>query len=123
MAGERDAVQERRVGLREERLGQPVATDHRTQRRVAARETLRARDHVGEVVVALAPEHLAQSPERADDFVGDEQHAVLVADLADTLEVALGRDEAPAAVLQRLEKDRRHRVGPFEADAILDRVR
>ena len=70
----------------------------------------------------LAAEHLAQSTERADHLVGHEQHAVAVADLADALEVALGRDEAPAAVLQGLEEDRGHGVGPFEADAILDRV-
>ena len=56
VAAEGDAVQEARRAV-EERLGEVVATDHRAERRVAAREALGARDHVGEVVVALRAEH------------------------------------------------------------------
>ena len=115
MTAERDAVQERRRSS-EERLGEEVATDHRAERRVAAGESLRARDHVGQVVVALAAEHRAEPPERADHLVGHEQHAVPVADLAHALEVALGRHEAAARVLHRLEEHRGDGLGPFEED-------
>ena len=45
-----------------------------------------------------------------------------VADLAHLLEVAVGRDEAAAGVLDRLEDHRGDRLGPLEDDPLLDRV-
>ena len=45
-----------------------------------------------------------------------------VADLAHLLEVALGRREAPARILHRLQEDRRDRLRAFEEDRVLDRV-
>ena len=50
------------------------------------------------------------------------QDVVLVADLAHALEVALGRHEAAAGVLHRLQEDRRDRLGPLELDPLGDRV-
>ena len=121
MTTEREAVGERRLVL-EERLGEEVAADHRAERRVPAGEALGAGDDVGEVVVALAAEHGAEATERADHLVGHEQHAVAVADLAHAREVALGRDEAPARVLHRLQEHRGDRLGPLEQDPFLDLV-
>ena len=80
-------------------------------------------DHVGLVAVALRAEHRAQPPRRADDLLGDEQHAVLVADLAHAPEVAIGRGEASARVLQRFEHHRRDGLRSFEHDRLFDRVR
>src|SRR5207249_8771887 len=48
--------------------------------------------------------------------------AVAVGDLADQLEVALLRREAPAGVLHRLQDHGGNRVGPLEHDALLDLV-
>ncbi len=121
VTAEGEPVRERGLAL-EEGLGEEVATDHRAERRVAAGEPLGAGDDVGEVVVALAAEHRAEPAERADDLVGHEQHAVAVADLADPLEVALGRDEATARVLHRFEEHRGDGVGALEDDALLELV-
>ena len=106
----------------QERLHQSVAGDHRAQRRVAGGEALGAGDDVGLVVVALRAEHVAEAAERADDLVGDQQHVVLVADLADPLEVAGRGREAAAGVLHRLEEDRGDGVGTLELDGLGDPV-
>ena len=58
----------------------------------------------------------------ADDLVGDEQHVVLVADLAHALEVPVRRDEAATGVLHRLEDHGGHGLRAFEADALVDRL-
>ena len=107
----------------QERLHQPVAGDHRAQRRVAGGEALGAGDDVGLVAVALRAEHVAEAAERADDLVGDQQHVVLVADLADPLEVAGRRREAATGVLHRLEEHRGDGVGTLELDGLGDPVR
>src|SRR4051794_19521684 len=118
----RDAVGE---GVRalEERLHDAVAGDDGAHRGVRARQALGRRDHVGEVVVLLGAEHVAEPAVGADDLVGDQQDVVLVADLADALEVALGRREAAAGVLDRLHDDGRDRVGALELDAVRDGLR
>ena len=87
----------------DERLGDAVGGDHRAHRRVRGGEALGGRDEVGLVAEALGAEPVAEPAPRADDLVGDEQDAVLVADLAHALEVALRRGEAAAGVLHRLE--------------------
>src|SRR3954451_3500390 len=118
----RDAVGE---GVRalEERLHDAVAGDDGAHRGVRARQALGRRDHVGQVVVLLGAEHVAQPAVGADDLVGDQQDVVLVADLADALEVALGRSEAAAGILDRLHDHGRDRVGALELDAVRDGLR
>ncbi len=66
---------------------------------------------------------MPDAPERADDLIGDEQHVVLVADLAHALEVAGGRREAAARVLHRLEEHGRDGLGALEEDHLLDAIR
>src|SRR3954449_6897021 len=115
----RDAVGE---GVRalEERLDDRVGRDDRAHRRVRAREALGRRDDVRLVAVLLGAEVVAEAAERADDLVGDHQDVVLVADLADALEVALGRREAAAGVLDRLHDHGGDRLGALELDPVRD---
>jgi hypothetical protein len=65
---------------------------------------------------------VAEAAERADRFVGDEQDAVAIADVADALEVRRRRDEAAARVLDRLEEDGRDCFGSLLQDDALDVV-
>ena len=103
-------------------LGDAVGRDHRAHRRVGRGQRLRRRDDVRHVVVALAAEVVAEPAPGADHLVGDQQHAVAVADLAHALPVALLRREAAAGVLDRLEDHRRDGLGALEEDPLLDRV-
>ena len=65
---------------------------------------------------------MAQPTEGADDLVGDQQHVVLVADLAHPLEVAGRGREAATRVLHRLEEDGRDGVGALDLDGLGDPV-
>ena len=58
--------------------------------------------------------HLAGPPGARLDLVGDEQDAVLVADLAQALEEAVLGDDVAALALDRLDDDRRDLVGRGE---------
>ncbi len=71
---------------------------------------------VGLVAVALGAEHVTEPPERADHLVADQQYVVLVADLADAIEVPGRRREAAARVLDRFEEDGGDRVGALVLD-------
>ena len=121
MAAEGVAVQEGLVAL-EERRHQPVAGDHRAERGVPRGDALGAGDDVGLVAVALGAEPVAEPAEGADDLVADQQHVVLVADLADPLEVAGRGREAAAGVLHRLEEHRGDGVGALVLDRDRDLV-
>jgi hypothetical protein len=121
VAGEGEAVGEGGVALHEGRRDL-VRGDQRPHRRVGGGDRLRHRDDVGHVVETLAAEVVAETPHRADHLVGDHQHVVAVADFAHLLEVTVGRDEAAAGVLDRLEDHRGDRFRSLEDDPLLDRV-
>ena len=121
VAAEGVAVQEGVVAL-VERLGEAVGDDAGADRGVARGHALGAGDHVRDVAELVAGEHRAEAAEGADDLVGDEQHVVLVADLAHPLEVAGRRREAAAGVLHRLQEDRGDRLRALEEDLLLDLV-
>ena len=121
MPAERVAVREVVVAV-PERLEDPVGRDHRADGGVARGHALGAGDDVRLVAEAVGAEEVADPAERADHLVGDEQHVVLVADLADPLEVAGRRREAAAGVLHRLEEDGGDGVGALELDGLLDAV-
>ena len=91
-------------------------------RRVGRGQPLGDGDDVRAVAEALAAEVVAEPAPGADHLVGDHQHVVAVADLAHPLEVAVGRDEAAAGVLDRLEDHRGDRLRALEDDPLLDRV-
>ena len=112
---------ERRLAV-VERLEEPVAGDHRADGRVAGRQTLCAGDDVGYIAEVVAGEHRADPAVRADHLVGHQQHVVLVADLADALEIPWRRREAAARVLHGFEEDRGDGVGTLELDRLGDAV-
>jgi hypothetical protein len=101
-------------------LGDAVRDNHGADGRVARTETLGAADDVRHVVVLFATEPGAQAPEGADDFVGHENHAVAIADLAHRLPVAGRWGEATAGVLDRLKEDRRDCFGALAQDGLFD---
>ncbi len=115
------AVQERRRALLE-RLEQPVVDHHRAHRGVPGGQALGERDDVRLDAVPVHREVVADAAHGADGLVGDEQHVVLVADLAHPLEVAGRRREAAAGVLHGLEEHRRHALGALELDGLGDAV-
>ena len=106
------------------RVPQPIhersAHHQPSQGLVGAGHSFGEGDHVGFSTEALAAEPVAQPPEGVDDLVGAEQHAVGIADAAQLLPVALGRDERPASVLHRLGDDHGHGVGAGGNDRVLD---
>ena len=121
MAAEGDPVREHRP-LVEERLHHPVGREHRSDRRIGGRETLRAADQVGPDVVALGREPVADAAEAGDHLVGGEQDVVAVAELAHAAPVAGGGDEGAARVLDGLHVDEADRLGPHREDRALEVV-
>ena len=106
----------------EERLHHALARHERTDRGVGGGEALRGGDEVRRDAEALGCEPVAEAPEAGDHLVEAEQDAVPVAQLAHPFEVARGRHERAAAVLDRLDDDHRHRLGPGLADRPLELV-
>ena len=92
-------VTERQRFLILEDLEDRVAHDCGSHRRVAGREALGDGHDVRGDALVLDREHLAGATEAVDDFVGDQEDAVLVADFAKHLPVDLDPEhERPAAV-------------------------
>ena len=65
-------------------------------------------------------EPLAGAAEARHHLVGDHQDAVLVAERAHALQVAVGRNEDAVGAGHRLEDERRDRLRPFELDDLLE---
>ena len=82
-------------------------------------------DHeIGRDAFLLARVQRAGASHAAHDFVEDEQHAVLVADLADALEIAgAGLDRAERRADDRLGDERADGRGPEPLDLLLELVR
>src|SRR3984885_11978528 len=121
MAAEGVAVRKHRLAV-VERLEKLLAGDHRAKGRVSRRQTLGAGDHVGHVVEIGAGEHRPDAAERADHFVGDQQHVVVVADLPDPFEIPGRWWDRAARILHRFEEYRGDGVGPLEFDGFGDAV-
>ena len=64
----------------------------------------------------------AEAAEAGDDLVEDQQDAVLVADLAQLLEIALGRDQHAGGAGDRLDDDRGDGRGVVQGDQALQLV-
>ena len=116
------AVQEHLLRAVEHRVDHRVARDHAAERHVARRDAFRERDDVRLQPVARGAEIFAEPAEPADHFVGDEQHAVPVADVAQSGCIAGRRRQAAARVLQRLDDDRGDGIRPFLHDQRFDLV-
>ena len=67
-------------------------------------------------------EHGAGPAEAGDDLVGDQEHAVAVADLAHQRPEGVGRHDHAAACLDRFGDEGGHRVGALEQDLALERL-
>ena len=128
-AGERMA----RIGIAVEeldRLLRPVhegvvdvlAHHHPAHRHRAGRHPLGEGDHVGLDAIALGGERRAEAAEPGDDLVEDEQNAVFVADLAQPLQIALGRGQDPGRARHRLDDHRGDGRGVVQRDDPLERV-
>src|SRR3954451_3492791 len=116
MAAEGDPVGEGGLLLGEEGLARPLVRDDGAERRPGRGDALGEGHHVRLDPVARRAEPVAHPAEAADDLVGHEQQAVLVADLAHALEVAVRRRDRPGRVLHRLEDDRSDGVRSFVHD-------
>ena len=121
MAGKSDAVKES-LSSADERLGNPVAHQQGTERRVARGQPLGRGDHVGLIPVALTAEHVADPPVSADHLVGNQQHPVAVANFPHPVEISWGRLETAAGVLDRFEKHGGHRLRALGQDGLFDGV-
>ena len=101
---------------------------HRVGDADAAERDVAAGDALGELhdvrldAVVLQPEPAAGAAEAGDHFVGDEQHVVARADLADAREVVRGRDDDAAGALDRLGDERGDRIGAFAQDGVFERI-
>ena len=67
-------------------------------------------------------ERRAESAEAGDDFVEDEEDAVAVADLAQPLEIAVGRNEHAGRSGDGFDDHRGDRVAAVVANDLLERV-
>jgi hypothetical protein len=81
------------------------------------------RADVGLDVPVRRREPAARAAEAGDHLVGDEQHLVAVADLANEREVVVGWIDDAAAAVDRFGDERRHRAGPFAQDRLLQQPR
>ncbi len=103
-------------------VGDLVADGNRTQRHVGRGEALRHRDEIGHDLPVIHREPLARAPQPGHDFVADEQDAVLVADLAQALQVAIGRDDDAVRAGDRFEEEGSHGVRAFAHQHLLDLI-
>src|SRR5262245_40551726 len=112
--GDRGRARERMAGVGEAAgevlVARPVrdrlADDHRAEWDVARVDPLRDAEDVGDDVPVLDAEPLARPAEAGHHLVGDQEDSVLVAHLADRLEVAVGRDDDAVRPGDGLEDDR-----------------
>ncbi len=99
---------------------QVLAGDHRAQRQ-AAGDALARRDDVGGDALLLDRPHRAAAPDPGLDLVADEQDAVVVAELSQVPEPAIGRDDVAALTEPGLDHDGGDLAGrhdPLEQDLL-----
>ena len=97
--------------------------EDRSEGKVAARDPLRAHEDVGFHAEPRGGEPVAAAAESRDDLVGHEQDVGVTADLANRLEVAVGRWVHAPRADHRLAEERRHPVLPDVFDRGPQRVR
>ena len=99
-----------------------LAHDHAAHRHRARGDALGEGDHVGHDAVALGREGVAEPAEAGDDLVEDQQDAVLVADRAQPLQVALGRGQHAGRARHRLDDHGGDGRGVVQRDDALELV-
>ena len=116
-----------RVGVAVEQLHQVLGAGHEgvvdllgrhhaRHRHGGVGHTLGKGDHVGGGAVALGSEGVAEAAETGDDLIEDQQDAVLGGDLAQPLQVALGRRQDARGSRHRLDDDGGNGGGIVQVD-------
>ena len=101
----RNRIAAKRARVRAGRPRHHVRPRRRHAERQARRDALGDRDHVGLDTEVLDREHLPGAPHPRLHFIGDQQDAVLLGDLAQAMmKLRLGHDVA-ALALDRLDDD------------------
>ena len=90
------------------------------ERDIRARNPLRHRHDVGNDLPVIDGEPLARSSKAGHHFVGNHHDAVLVAERAHTLHVAIRWNEDAVGARHRFDDDRRNRLRPFEHDQLVE---
>src|SRR5690606_1451634 len=121
--GERVAAEGRAVLTRTDDAQHIAVADDGGNRKDAATERLAEQIEVGNDPLTVAREGLPDPAEACLDLIRDEQYAPLIADLADPLQVALGRDDDPALALDRFDEHRGGVIGDCSGDGIRVSVR
>ena len=103
-----------------EMLRDVMAHADRAQRQVAGSESLGHADQVGNDFPVIDGEPFARAAEAGHDFVGDHQDAVLVAELANALQVAIGRNQNAVGADHGLENEGGDGVRAFELNDFFD---
>ena len=85
-----------------------IATNHATQGDDAIGDPFGKGDHVGHHAEQIGCKRGAHATKTGDDFIEHQQDAVLVANLAQALQIALGWDVPTGAASHGLDKDGRH---------------
>ena len=106
------------AALLDQDLGHPVAHQHPAQRHIARGDALGKGDQVGLDAEQLGAEPAPQAAETADDFIGDEQDAVLVADALDFRPIRRWGDDDAARALHRFADEGGHLVGADFQDLV-----
>ena len=96
--------------------------EHRAHRQRAVGEALGGGDEVGHHAEIVGGEGRAEAAEAGDDLVEDQQDAVLVADRAQALEVALRRHQHAGGAGHRLDDAGRDGLGVVQRDEALEVV-
>ena len=99
------------TGLFHQYIGHAIAHEYTAKRQVARGDALRKRHEVGLRPVIVGAEPLAGPAEAADNLVGNQQDAVIVADALHLGPVAVRGNDHPAGSLYRLADERGHLVG------------
>ncbi len=124
MCGVRVAVEQLDRILRpfHERVVDVLAHEHCAHRDRTVGQRLRRGDHVRQHVEVLRAERRAEPAEARDDFVEDQQDAVLVADRAQPLQIALRRQQHAGRAGHRLDDHGRNRRCVVQRDQALQIV-
>src|SRR5712692_1981579 len=97
-----------------------VAHAHGAERQVAARQSLRHADEVGYNLPMIHRKPLTGPSKPGHHLVGDHQYAVFVANLADTLQIAVGRHKNAVRSRYGFQYECRNRPWTFQLDDFLD---
>ena len=107
-----------------DRLIDLAGAEHRADRLVAGAQALGDAENIGCHAVRLAGKQMPGAAHAAHHLVQDQQHAVLVADLADALEITLNRrHRAGCGADHRLRHKGHHGLGTKAEDFRLQLIR